>query len=213
MEGLSNQFFTFTSEQLALFRSITSDFDLIIFIVHREWFGWVNSYYTQCIINPPCIGYPYATSLSLEDFSRLNSVRMLWELPNQTERLLSAFGAKSIVVASFEHDWVGTWSSVMGLSMIDIELPRLNEVLGSEYVGFVLEINRAGVSFGVRSVAMAALQNIAKTNISVLIDDQYISYNPADVKLTMSLIIDLYSRGLISEKMNFDFVNALFQLK
>ena len=206
MEGLSTQFHSFTNEQFSLFRGVTSEVDLIIFMVRREWYDWVNSCYKQCLINPPCIGYPYATELSLEEFSRLEWVGMLWELPNQPEILRSAFGATEIVVASFEQDWASDWSCLMGISTMEINLPRLNEALAPEFISLVQEINRAGVSFGSRNVAMLALQNIANSNISVLKDYQMIPATRADIDLVSGLFAEFYFRGLISNEMHLQLV-------
>lgn len=167
-EGLSNNFQDFSDGQFALFRNAVSEYEVIIFVVSRDWSSWIRSYYNQSVVNPPTSGYPYATQLSLEDFSELERVRFLGNLPNQQDKLRSSFGATEIVVAKFEQDWVSTWSCLMGLSPSDVILPRANESLEPEVVFLILRLNRANISIGARNIILSAIQRATGAENTIL---------------------------------------------
>ncbi len=197
-EGLSNQFLDFTPEQLAAFRKVVSDFSVIVFVVSRHWPSWVGSYYNQCVINPPVLGYPYATKLSCDDFSKLERVRYLGNLPSERDTLRSAFGADDVVSGEYEGNWLGLWGDLVGYPITDEMLAQRNNSPDADMIGLILEVNRSAVSDGARSLLLAAIQRAYKSNNTILSSYSRAHYVEADRESARACVRSLRQSGSIS---------------
>lgn len=176
VEGISNQFFTFTEEQLLRFREVLNDYDVTLLLVRRDYDSWIKSYYKQCVVNPLVTGFPYATTLDMEEFKKLQCIQMLNSLPNEPEILKKAFGAKKIVIADYEEDWMSVFGKAIGYADMSIRnLERHHESLNDETIKFILEINRLNLPNEIRNTLLHALQKTIKTNHNAML--RYLNFN------------------------------------
>lgn len=116
-EGLTNHLYDFPGEALHAFRTLTRSCQVTVFIVTRSPSPWLRSYYKQAVINPrvTLVDY-YATALTLPQFAEHRRVLRLVDHDTVTRDVASAFGAREVVAAKFEEDWMSTFCSSFGLS-------------------------------------------------------------------------------------------------
>lgn len=200
-EGISNQFLDFTEDQLAVFRGELSEHEVVVFVVSREWAGWVRSYYSQCVVNPPVPGYPYATRLSCEEFSQLERVRFLGNLPKARGILSAAFGAQEVVVSEHAGDWFSAWGNLVGYPLTGTMLERSNESLDARMIALVVEVNRASLSYQARSLLMAAIQRVNRSNNTILRSYSGVPSTAGDQVAALSCIEVLNTRRVITPAM------------
>lgn len=167
-EALSNQFLDFQDFQLEKFRNVMSGYKITIFMVGRQHDSWLKSYYHQCVINPPVHMYPYATHLTYKDFSLLDRVKFLVNLPKQKNILAKAFGSQDIIIADYEKNWFGKWLEILGFPTIHATLQSSNDSLDSDAISLVVEINKSNLSAGARSLILSAIQEVTGVNNTIL---------------------------------------------
>lgn len=174
-EGLTNNFYHFTYNQLESFRRAIAGFNINLIVVRRELEAWYASYYKQSVINPPVNRFPYATTLSLEEFKKLDHVIKLGALPNNKRVLKEAFGASRILVADFEDDWMKEIGEFLNIpSMSKKSLPRQHESVNDEILDIVLYINTYSKTISIRNTLLQALQKATGTNHNTM--KRYLEY-------------------------------------
>lgn len=194
-EGLTNQFWDFSQGQLAKFRDVLAGWDTKVFVVSRQPQAWLKSYYKQCVINPWVQDYPYATKLELDDFIRLDRVRFLCDLPNQSDLLGASFGGE-VVRASYESDWLRDWCLLLGWQADDAAVPTSNESLNDETIDFIRAVNGLDLPAEYRSLLLGLLQReIGSTHTVLRIYANHIGPAPAGAAECRHALDSLTSAG------------------
>ncbi len=170
-EGLSNHLYDFRPAALERFRAMTATYDVFVFLISRNPASWRRSYYKQSVINPPAIpGFHYATSLSLDEFSKLPRVVRLSNVQALREDLKSAFGAKDVWVAHYEEDWMSALRSAVGIRQADDFKPlaNTNVSISDDLIEIIRQVNALGLPDSERASVLSAMQACFATEHSGL---------------------------------------------
>lgn len=158
-EGLSNHLYEFRPASLANIRNLFGEFELTVFLVHRDVEEWLRSYHKQCAINPRNAAYYYGTGLDLPAFRALPRVRRLMNVPDLVHDCAAAYGAANIVAEAYESDWMDRFLDLCGYRP---EAPNRPEIVNASVDDWILDavlrINRQPFADAVRTAWLATLQ-------------------------------------------------------
>lgn len=161
-EGLSNHLYDFRPASLAKIRNLFAEFELTVFLVHRDVEDWVRSYHKQCAINSRNAAYYYGTGLDLPAFRELPRVRRLMNIPNLVHDCAAAYGAGNIVAEAYESDWLERFFDLCGYTPARTAGPEIvNASIADWLLEAVLRINRQPFADGARTAWLATLQRFA----------------------------------------------------
>ncbi|NHK26362.1 hypothetical protein FF098_000405 [Parvularcula flava] len=164
-EGLTNHLYDFRPAALEMFRELTKDHDMTVFLVRRKPEDWLRSYHKQCETNQKSDQYCYGQGLTLEEFSRQPRIARFLDSEALRADCVAAFGGAGLVMADYEDDWVGKFFDVCGYEAPgEIVLPRVNQSLPGWLFEGVVRINRLPLSPTERAAWLGSLHVFASSN-------------------------------------------------
>lgn len=169
-EGLTNHLIDFPSNGLESFRKSVRDFETTVFVVTRERDAWLKSYYKQCVINPPSEVYPYATALTLAEFSLLPRIRFLAEMDTRPDLLLQTFGAHKLVHIDYRAPWFDSFVALIGAQSVAAEnrVQQENVSVADDVVEIIRQINAQNLTYELRSRLLNLISIASPTKHNIL---------------------------------------------
>lgn len=164
-EGLTNHLYDFRPIGQEKIRDLFEAFHLTVFLVRRKPEDWLRSYHKQCAINPRIAEYCYGTGLDIHAFRELPRVRKLMNVPELAQDCAAAFGAKEIVTADYDSDWLARFLGLCGYTPTEkIELEVTNGSVPDWLFEAVLRINRQPFNDNARIAWLGSLQRFANSS-------------------------------------------------
>ena len=169
-EGLTNHLYDFPPPALEAFRAATAADEVAVFMVSRAPASWTRSYYKQAVLNPPRPEYDYATALDYEAFRERPRVRRLTDLPALRRDLEAAYGAREVVVAAYEDDWMAAFRGVLGLAdTVGFEpLAQVHTSVPDAVIALVRRLNAMQLPEQARADFLALVQAAVDTDHNAL---------------------------------------------
>jgi len=143
-EGIYNYWWDLPDESKNILAEIGELFDTEIWVWFREPFGFIESFYKQCIRNPQVTSNPcYGKDLSLAEMLDIDWFHQHLNYQGFINECRTMFGRTKVSVFEYEGDVVQTVIQRLGLATPhDNPTPRQNNSLNSASIAILRTINR-----------------------------------------------------------------------
>mgnify|MGYP001235260838 CR=1 FL=1 len=156
-EGLTNHFYSFPEESLALLREAFGGIPIDLMIVFREKEKWARSLWKEGVIAFP------GTTLGYKKFLSLPAIQALSDWPQLIKDMKSQFGARDVLEVSLEEKgWKTPLLDYLGISGFD-EVPetrdQFNVSISDDLIELVRRLNTQRLDPMLRLMLFSVIQS------------------------------------------------------